>query len=390
MPRSSLDRLADAGLYGLTGPVDAGGAAANAATVAAVVEELAAGDLATTFVWLQHLGVVGRLATSGSPQLRSTFLADLCAGRLRAGIALQAAVRPGPPAIRARRDGAELVLDGAVPWVTGWGLVDLLLVAARDGDDVAFVLVDAEDGPTLGATTQPMVAVAASRTVELRLTGHRVPAERLVQQTPLADLLAGDAAGLRLNGSLALGLALRCTRLIGPSPLDGELAAVRAGLDAAGPQQRRSRTARPGHSWPPPAAPPSAPAPMPSGRRGRRRSCWCSARGRRSGRHCWHSSGRRGREAGGDHQPAGSRVAVTAYSGSPTPGGVRSWTRGSSNRPVRRTSSATTRPCWSSSAASQPRTALVGKHRLEKVIASSPPGRSTRAASASTSIGRVR
>ena len=121
VPRSSLDRLADAGLYGLTGPVDAGGAAADAATVAAVVEELAAGDLATTFVWLQHLGVVGRLATSGSPQLRSTFLADLCAGRLRAGIALQAAVRPGPPAIRARRDGAELVLDGAVPWVTGWG-----------------------------------------------------------------------------------------------------------------------------------------------------------------------------------------------------------------------------------------------------------------------------
>jgi alkylation response protein AidB-like acyl-CoA dehydrogenase len=235
VPRSSLDRLADAGLYGLTGPVDAGGAAADAATVAAVVEELAAGDLATTFVWLQHLGVVGRLATSGSPQLRSTFLADLCAGRLRAGIALQAAVRPGPPAIRARRDGAELVLDGAVPWVTGWGLIDLLLVAAREGDDVAFVLVDAEDGPTLGATAQPMVAVAASRTVELRLTGHRVPAERLVQQTPLADLLAGDAAGLRLNGSLALGLALRCTRLIGPSPLDGELAAVRAGLDAAGP-----------------------------------------------------------------------------------------------------------------------------------------------------------
>jgi alkylation response protein AidB-like acyl-CoA dehydrogenase len=67
VPRSSLDRLAGAGLYGLTGPVDAGGAAADAATVAAVVEELAAGDLATTFVWLQHLGVVGRLAASGYP-----------------------------------------------------------------------------------------------------------------------------------------------------------------------------------------------------------------------------------------------------------------------------------------------------------------------------------
>ncbi len=235
VPRSHLDRLAEAGFAGLTGPVGAGGADAAPATVAAVVEELAAGDLATTFVWLQHLGAVARLAAAGPPSLRAAHLTDLCAGRRRAGIALQAALRPGPPAVRARRDGAELVLDGAVPWVTGWGLVDLVLVAARDGDDVLFVLADARDGPTLVATPQPMTAVAASLTVELRFRGHRVPAARLVQRVPHADLLAGDAAGLRLNGSLALGLALRCTRRVGPSPLDDELTAVRTALDTAGP-----------------------------------------------------------------------------------------------------------------------------------------------------------
>ncbi|WP_246078826.1 hypothetical protein [Modestobacter excelsi] len=71
-------------------------------------------------------------------------------------------------------------------------------------------------------------------------------------------------------------------------------------------------------------------------------------------------------------------------------GGVRSATVGSLNRPLRRTSSATTAPCCASSVASQPRTALVGKQRFEKVTASCPPGRSTRPTSASTSIGRVR
>ncbi|MEX5720415.1 acyl-CoA dehydrogenase family protein [Geodermatophilus maliterrae] len=236
LPSGHLDALAAAGLYGLTGPRSSGGLGADVATVAAVVEELAAGDLATTFVWLQHLGVVVRVAAHGPPPVRAR-LADLCAGRLRAGIALQAAVRPGPPAIRVRPDGGDLVLDGAVPWVTGWGAVDVVLVAARHGDDVVLVLADAVEGPTLAVGSQRMVAVQASATVELRLAGHRVPADRLVHRAPLAGWLAADAATLRVNGSLALGLALRCTRLIGPSPLDGDLAAVRARLDAATPEE---------------------------------------------------------------------------------------------------------------------------------------------------------
>jgi alkylation response protein AidB-like acyl-CoA dehydrogenase len=237
VPRAHFDALADAGLYGLTGPVEAGGLGADPATVASVVEELAAGDLATTFVWLQHLGVVRLVSAAGAPPLREEFLPDLCAGWRRAGIALQAALRPGAPAIRLRRDGGDLVLDGAVPWVTGWGLVDLLLVAARDGEDVAFVLVDARHNATLTTTPHRMTAVQASATVQLELTGHRVPAGRRVHTAPLALLLARDAAGLRLNGSLALGVTLRCARLVGPSSLDDELAATRARLDAASPEE---------------------------------------------------------------------------------------------------------------------------------------------------------
>ncbi|MBB3677629.1 acyl-CoA dehydrogenase family protein [Modestobacter versicolor] len=237
VPRSHLDAIADAGLYGLTGPADAGGLDADPGTVAAVVEELASGELSTAFVWLQHLGVAGALRDGPEP-LREAFLADLCAGRRRGGVALQAALRPGPAAVRVRTDGDGLVLDGTVPWVTGWGHVDLLLVAARDAaDDVVFALVDAVGSATLAVAPQRMVAVTASATVELRLDGHRVPAGRVVGTVPLADIRAGDAAGLRPNGSLALGLVARCARLLGPSPLDGELAGARARLDAATPEE---------------------------------------------------------------------------------------------------------------------------------------------------------
>jgi len=237
VPRGHLDALADAGLYGLVGPREAGGLDAGPGTVNAVIEALASGDLATTFVWLQHFGVVGVVA-DGPAALSEAFLADLCSGRRRAGLALQVATRPGPPALRVRRDGDDLLLDGVVPWVTGWGHVDLLLTAARDEqDDVLFLLVDAFAGATLTVTAQRLVAVTASDTVEMTMTGHRVPAGRLLHTVSLADVRAGDPAGLRPNGSLALGLVARCARLLGSSPLDADLAAARDRLDAAGPEE---------------------------------------------------------------------------------------------------------------------------------------------------------
>ena len=60
-----------------------------------------------------------------------------------------------------------------------------------------------------------------------------MPGERCAGQLPFdpAESLRPDR--LRINGSLALGLVLRCTRLLGPGPLDRELAACRDQLDAA-------------------------------------------------------------------------------------------------------------------------------------------------------------
>jgi alkylation response protein AidB-like acyl-CoA dehydrogenase len=240
VPRRLLDVLAGAGFYGLTGPVDAGGLDADPRTVARVIEELAAGDLSTAFVWLQHLGVVSTLARAGGP-LRAAHLAELCAGRLRAGVALQAATRPGPAAVTVRADGDGFLVDGDVPWVTGWGLADVVLLAARDAGEVVHLFwTDAVETPGLAAVPQELVAVTASSTVQLHVRGLRLPADRLVATVPLADWRAGDAAGLRPNGSLALGLVARCARLAPPplaEVLTTALDAVRTRLDAATPAE---------------------------------------------------------------------------------------------------------------------------------------------------------
>jgi alkylation response protein AidB-like acyl-CoA dehydrogenase len=233
LPVRHLDLLASGGFSGIAGPTDAGGTDLDPPTTSAVVESLASGCLTTTFVWLQHRNPVRAVAASDTPGLRERWLGPLCRGERRAGIAL-AGNRPGPPILRATRTPAgDVLLNGEAPWVSGWGLVEVVMVTARIDDVVVTTLVDARDAPTLRVEHLRLVGANASGTVTLRFRDHPVPADRVVGAEPHADVLARDAAGLRLNGSLALGVADRCCRLMGPTAFDDQLAAVRSTLDDA-------------------------------------------------------------------------------------------------------------------------------------------------------------
>jgi alkylation response protein AidB-like acyl-CoA dehydrogenase len=232
VPASHLDLLAAAGLYGLF-------ADPEPAPAYRVVEALASGCLATAFVWMQHHGALR--AVGAAPAARDRWYEDMRAGRVRAGTA-QGGLRPGPPLLRATGGPDGFVLDGEAPWVTGWSLVDVLLVAARDADDLAhWFLLDATDAPGLTVEPLDLLAVTASRTVHCRFTGYRVPADRLVSSLPFADWRERDAAGLRGNGSLALGVAGRCLRLLADlepdaaARLESTVDEVRARLDGATP-----------------------------------------------------------------------------------------------------------------------------------------------------------
>jgi alkylation response protein AidB-like acyl-CoA dehydrogenase len=109
-------------------------------------------------------------------------------------------------------------------------------IAARTpDDDVVWLLADL---PSAGMRAEPLrlLAVNASATVTVHFDGVRVAADRQTSRFPWAEWPARDAMGLRTNGSLALGVAERCCRLIGPSRLDEELDARRDALDTGTPE----------------------------------------------------------------------------------------------------------------------------------------------------------
>ena len=192
---------------------------------------LASACLTTTFVWTQHLGAVHAVANAG-PAVRETWLADLCRGRTRAGMVLAGALPRRPPLLRAEAAPGGWSLRGTAPWLSGWGLIDVVHVAARDADDsVVWLLADASKAPTFRVDPLRLLAVNASATVTATFDGHFVAAERVTQILPAEQWNAPNPGMLRLHASLALGVADRACRLLGAGALDAEVDGCREMLD---------------------------------------------------------------------------------------------------------------------------------------------------------------
>jgi len=235
VPVELLDALADAGLYGLAGPVSADGLDADFETACAVVEALASGCLTTAFVWVQHLGAVLAVASSDNAALRDEWLEPLCRGERRTGLALGGAV-PGPARLVARETDDGWTFDGGTPFLSGWGRVDVVHTAARTDDGrLVWALVDATESPALEVERLELVALNATATVRASFREHAVPAGRVTSVSPFREGPTPPPV-LAIHGSLALGVAARCCTLLGPSPLDDELAACRAELGRLDPE----------------------------------------------------------------------------------------------------------------------------------------------------------
>ncbi len=224
--RRYLDLLAEAGLYDLpTDPQHAG----------RIIEALGGASLAAAFVWIQHHSAV-RAVSASTPEIADRWLAALRAGDVRAGIAYAALRRPGPPSARVDRRSGGWTLNGYAPWVTGWGLVDVILVGARTGDRIVWLLLDAEEGR--GQTVSPvrLAALQASSTVEIHWTDLAVDDSRVVAVESFQDWRTRDGHGSPTNGYLAVGVAARCGSLLGSTALLSEVDRARSDLDQATPE----------------------------------------------------------------------------------------------------------------------------------------------------------
>ncbi|MFG3294297.1 acyl-CoA dehydrogenase family protein [Streptomyces sp. NPDC048179] len=193
VPASHIEAIRRSGLLGVSAPVAHGGSAAPAAVVRETAEILAGACCSTWFVQTQHHTPVLTLAKTALP-VRDRLLGPLARGELLSGVAY-AHLRSYPRVpVRVRREADGRRFSGTVPWYTGWGLNDVMLLAGVTEDDAAlFAFVEAREQPGL-RPSEPMrlAALTASRTVSLELDGLWVPEEAVALLMPHADWAASD------------------------------------------------------------------------------------------------------------------------------------------------------------------------------------------------------
>src|SRR3954470_10482913 len=153
----------------------------SALTAVLAAEALARhGDMGQAVALRAPAGVAAALARFGDAGQQATYLpaftGDDVAPAALALLEPGALADPFAPATRARRDGADWVLDGEKALVPLGGIADLLIVGARTEDGPAAFLV--ETGFT--AAAEPAMGVRAAATARVALDGVRVPGDALL------------------------------------------------------------------------------------------------------------------------------------------------------------------------------------------------------------------
>lgn len=192
-------------LLSITVPTDEGGYGADVLVDAEVVEQISGGCGATWFLTTQHR-FPQALSRGPLTGLRPDAIAlgpaadrhraALATAGTRAGIAIAHIRRPGPPAVRAEPAGTGWTLSGAADWCTGWGLIDVVMIAATTPDDrFVLALLPAREQRGLRATAPlPLSVMAGTRTVALRLDGLPVAAADVLATVDIGAWREHDAA----------------------------------------------------------------------------------------------------------------------------------------------------------------------------------------------------
>ncbi|MDB9495100.1 acyl-CoA/acyl-ACP dehydrogenase [Spirulina major CS-329] len=161
------------------------------------------------FLQTQHQTAASFIANGTNSTLKTAMIPAMARGEVGVGVGYSHLRRSGEPVLRAMPVDDGYKLTGAIPWVTGWGIFDQVVVGATlpDGGAV-FGLLPLQDEPGLQySEPMPLAAMNATQTVSAQLMGYSLPSDRILAHHPPDWIHHKDRQGILNATAFALGNA---------------------------------------------------------------------------------------------------------------------------------------------------------------------------------------
>jgi len=197
-PAEALRGLAELGCFGITVPEQYGGAGLDYVSLALIIEEIAAGDGATsTIISVNNCPVCSIVQTFGNEAQKEQWLGPLARGEMLGAFCLtEPHVGSDASALRttARRDGDEYVIDGVKQFITSGKNADVAIVLAVTDREagkrgISAFLVPTKAPGYVVARIEEKLGQHASDTAQIVFENCRIPA---------ANLLGAEGAGYKM------------------------------------------------------------------------------------------------------------------------------------------------------------------------------------------------
>ena len=219
MPLPLYGRFAGTGLMNWWLPKEHGGLGFSLEESVRIVNALSYGDAGVAFTLFLPVLTTSMVTLYGSDELRGRYLDALATGNGFAAT-LGSEHAAGSELARitttARRDGEDLVLDGAKAYSTNTDFAQFLVVIARSADQPDDYLAVVVPRDTPGITVEKrwdVIGLRSSATYQVALSGVRVPAANALRGNGLRLLEVGLNASRILIATTAVGIARRARDL---------------------------------------------------------------------------------------------------------------------------------------------------------------------------------
>jgi alkylation response protein AidB-like acyl-CoA dehydrogenase len=205
---------------------------------------------ALAFLQTQHQSAAEMLANSENESLKRQYLPYMSKGQVLVGVGFSQLRRKGDPLVKAIPVEGGYLLNGEVPWVTGFGFFQNFIVGAALPDGravygmVPFVETFQETGGAI-AFSEPMElgAIASTNTVTATLTHWFLPQERVVFVKKAGAIHENDKKNVLYHGFSALGCARAGLDILEAAAKTKQLPFLKPAFDSLNEELTRCQTA---------------------------------------------------------------------------------------------------------------------------------------------------